>query len=214
MEKSSFLRAPRQPETAVPQQASSRSLRLFNGSIHWISAVVLLYAFISNGESNRAMNSSVAMEGEVKVGVVVGLTFFVRFIWASSPLSAGGRWTIAFASISSSTLRLLMNLGIYLGVAATVISGLLIAYLRPGARVIPHTRGLTDRSSLNAAINSHVFVTSALEWLCAFHVAYFVWLGIRKKTHWGQVAGDWLDRNVSGFDFPFVWRLFGGRTGR
>ncbi|WP_114210355.1 hypothetical protein [Acidisarcina polymorpha] len=214
MEKSSSLKATRQPETAVPQQASSRSLRLFNGSIHWISAVALLYAFISNGESNHAMNSSVAMKGEVKVGVVVGLTFFVRFIWASSPLSAGGRWTIAFASISSSTLRLLMNLGIYLGVAATVISGLLIAYLRPGARVIPHTRGLTDRSSLNAAINSHVFVTSALEWLCAFHVAYFVWLGIRKKTHWGQVAGDWLDRNVSGFDFPFVWRLFGGRTGR
>jgi hypothetical protein len=61
----------RQPETLVRQQASAHSLRLFNGSIHWIGAVVLLCAFISNGESNRAMNSSVAMKGDVTLGLVV-----------------------------------------------------------------------------------------------------------------------------------------------
>ncbi|RXH58956.1 hypothetical protein GRAN_2266 [Granulicella sibirica] len=41
-----------------------------------------------------------------------------------------------------------------------------------------------------------------------------MWLGIRKKTHWGQVAGDRLDRTISSFDFTFVWRLVGRRTGR
>jgi hypothetical protein len=32
---------------------SSRSLRWLNGGVHWISAVVLVYAFISNGETTH-----------------------------------------------------------------------------------------------------------------------------------------------------------------
>jgi hypothetical protein len=34
---------------------SFRSLRWLNGGVHWISAVVLVYAFISNGETTHAM---------------------------------------------------------------------------------------------------------------------------------------------------------------
>jgi hypothetical protein len=56
-------------------------------------------------------------------------------------------------------------------VAASVASGLLIAYLRPGAELILESRGFSTSSpALKAAINAHVFVSNALEWLCAFHV--------------------------------------------
>jgi hypothetical protein len=34
---------------------SFRSLRWLNGSVHWISAIVLVYAFISNGETTHAL---------------------------------------------------------------------------------------------------------------------------------------------------------------
>ena len=53
---------------------SFRSLRWLNGSVHWISAVVLVYAFISNGETTHAMKNPAAMGGEVKLGLIVGVT--------------------------------------------------------------------------------------------------------------------------------------------
>jgi hypothetical protein len=52
---------------------SFRSLRWLNGGVHWISAVVLVYAFISNGETTGALINPLAMSGEVKLGLVVGL---------------------------------------------------------------------------------------------------------------------------------------------
>jgi len=42
-------------------------LRLLNGCVHWISAIVLVYAFISNGETTGALTNPVAMRGEVKL---------------------------------------------------------------------------------------------------------------------------------------------------
>ena len=45
---------------------SFRSLRWLNGSVHWISAVVLVYAFLINGETTGALMNPVAMRGEVK----------------------------------------------------------------------------------------------------------------------------------------------------
>src|SRR5215831_18137419 len=71
---------------------SFRSLRWLNGGVHWISVVVLFYAFVSNGETNHAMMDSAAMRGEVKLGLFVGLVFLMRFLWVRSRRSSGGRW--------------------------------------------------------------------------------------------------------------------------
>jgi cytochrome b561 len=108
-----------------------RSLRFLNGCVHWISAIVLLYAFISNGETTRALIDPVAMRGEVELGVVVGLIFLIRCIWVRSSRSGGRRWVGASVLMPQSKIRRITDLGIYLGVAASVVSGLLIAYLRP-----------------------------------------------------------------------------------
>jgi hypothetical protein len=83
-------------------------------------------------------------------------------------------------------------------VAASVISGLLIAYLRPGAEIIPEVRGFSTSSpALNDTINAHAFVSDALEWLCAFHVAYSLWHWLVKRTLWGRIAEVWAGRAVS-----------------
>ena len=68
---------------------SFRSLRWLNAGVHWISAVVLLYSFISNGETTHAMMNPVAMRGEVNLGLVVGLIFLVRLLWVQNRHSSG-----------------------------------------------------------------------------------------------------------------------------
>jgi cytochrome b561 len=192
---------------------TSRLTRWVNGTVHWISAIVLLYAFIFNGETSRAMINPVAMRGEVKLGLIVGFIFLIRFIWVRSRRSAGGRWAAASLQFPRrSTIRQLTDWSIYLALAATVISGLLIAYLRPGVQIIPGNRFFLTRSpALNAAIHTHVFVSNALEWLCAFHVAYFLWFWKIKRTRWGRISEDWLDRVASVADRVGVLRLTGRR---
>ncbi len=191
---------------------TSRPLRWVNGGVHWISGIVLLYAFIFNGETSRAMINPAAMRREVELGLIVGLIFLIRFIWVRSRRSAGGRWAATSLRLPPrSRIRQLTDWSIYLGVAATVVSGLLIAYLRPGAEIIPGNRfHLTRSPALNAAIHTHVFVSNALEWLCAFHVAYFLWFWKIKRTRWGRISEGWLDRVASVADRMGVLRLIGG----
>jgi hypothetical protein len=55
--------------------------------------------------------------------------------------------------VPQSKIRRTTDWGIYLGVAASVVSGLLIAYLRPGAVIIPESRGFsTSIPALNFAL--------------------------------------------------------------
>lgn len=178
---------------------SFRSLRWLNGGVHWISAVVLVYAFISNGETTHAMMNPVAMRGEVKLGLVVGLIFLIRLIWMRSRRSGGGRWLGSSVRIPQSKIRRMTDWGIYVGVAAAVVSGLLIAYLRPGAAIIPEGgREFTTSSvALNFALEAHAFISDALEWLCGFHAVHMLWYWLIKKTQWGSIAGVWLERATS-----------------
>jgi cytochrome b561 len=167
-------------------------LRMLNGCVHWISAIVLVYAFISNGETTRALVNPVAMRGEVKLGLVVGLIFLIRFIWVRSRRSGGGRWVEAFVLRPQSKIRQITDLGIYLGVAASVVSGLLIAHLRPGAEVIAEVRGFrTSDAALNATIDAHALISEALEWLCGFHAVYSLWHWMINRKEWSRIAGVW-----------------------
>jgi hypothetical protein len=173
-------------------------LRLLNGCVHWISAIVLVYAFISNGETTGALTHPVAMRGEVKLGLVVGLIFLIRFIWLRSWRSGGGRWVGPSVRMRQSKIRRITDWGIYIGVAASVVSGLLIAYLRPGAELIPEVRGFTTSSAaLNATIDAHAFISDALEWLCGVHAVHMLWQWLIRGTHWGTIAGGWVERAAS-----------------
>src|SRR5215471_16174049 len=185
-------------EVTRPAFRSFRSLRWLNGGVHWISAVVLVYAFISNGETTHAMMNPVAMRGEVKLGLIVGLIFLLRLIWVRSRRSGGGRWVGASVRMPPSKIRRVTDWGIYLGVAASVVSGLLIAYLRPGALIIPEggREFTTNRAALNFWLESHALISIALEWLCGFHVVYSLWYCLIKKTQWGGVERFWLKRTT------------------
>lgn len=178
---------------------SFRSLRWLNGSVHWISAIVLLYAFIRNGETTHAMMDSVAMRGEVKLGLVVGLIFLIRLFWVQSMRSGGGRWAGLSVRISQSKVRQITDWGIYLGVVASVVSGLLIAYLRPGATIIPEggREFTTSSAALNLTLEAHAFISIALEWLCGLHVMYSLWHWVIKRTQWGRISGVWLEQATS-----------------
>jgi hypothetical protein len=198
MEHGNSLSTSAHPQVSRRPVRSFRSLQWLNGGVHWISAVVLVYAFISNGETTGALINPVAMRGEVKLGLVVGLIFLVRFIWVQSTHSGRGRWVGSSVRMPGSKIRRITDWGIYLGVAASVVSGLLIAYLRPGAELIPESRGFTTSSTaLNVAIDAHAFISDALEWLCAFHAVYALWYWRIRGTRWGRTASVWLERGVS-----------------
>jgi hypothetical protein len=79
--------------------------------------------------------------------------------------------------IPPSKVTRITDWGIYLGVAAAVISGLLIAYLRPGAAIIPEggREFTTSSAALNFALEAHAFISDALEWLCGFHAVHMLW---------------------------------------
>jgi len=197
MEPGNSLSTSAHPHLSRRPARSFRSLQWLNGGVHWISAVVLVYAFISNGETTRALINPVAMRGEVRLGLVVGLIFLVRFVWVQSTHSGGGRWVGSSVRMRSK-IRRITDWGIYLGVAASVVSGLLIAYLRPGAELIPEGRGFTTSSAaLNVAIDAHAFISDALEWLCAFHAVYALWFWRIRGTQWGRTASVWLERGMS-----------------
>jgi cytochrome b561 len=194
METGNSLSTAVHPEASRRPTRSFRSVRWLNGGVHWISAVVLLYAFISNGETTHAMMDPVAMRAEVKLGLVVGLIFLIRLFWVQSRRSGGGRWVGSSIRVPQSKIRRTTNWGIYLGVAASVVSGLSIAYLRPGAVIIPESRGFsTSIPALNFALEAHAFISIALEWLCGFHVVYSLWHWLIKGTKWGRIAGGWLE---------------------
>jgi cytochrome b561 len=198
MEHGSSLSTSAHPQVSRRPTRSFRSVRWLNAGVHWTSAVVLVYAFISNGETTRALINPVAMEGEVKLGLVVGLIFLVRFLWVQSTHSSGARWVGSSVRMPRSRIRRITDWGIYLGVAASVVSGLLIAYLRPGAELIPEVRGFTTSSpALNATIDAHAFISDALEWLCGFHAVYALWYWVVRRTQWGRIAGAWLNRTAS-----------------
>jgi cytochrome b561 len=194
MESGNSLSTAAHPEAPRRPTRSFRSVRCLNGGVHWISAVVLVYAFISNGETTNAMMDPVAMRGEVKLGLVVGLIFLIRLFWVQSMRSGGGRWVGSSVRVPQSKIRHTTDWGIYLGVAASMVSGLLIAYLRPGAVVIPESRGFsTSIPALNFALEAHAFISIAFEWLCGFHVVYSLWYWLIKGTKWGRIAGGWLE---------------------
>jgi cytochrome b561 len=198
MEPGSSLSTSAHPQVSRRPARSFRSLQWLNGGIHWISAVVLVYAFISNGETTRALINPVAMRGEVKLGLFVGFIFLIRFVWVQSRRSGGGRWVGSSVRMPQSKIRRIIDWGIYFGVAASVVSGLLIAYLRPSAELIPEVRGFTtDNPALNTAIDAHAFISDALEWLCGFHAVYALWYWRIRGTQWGRTASAWLERGVS-----------------
>jgi hypothetical protein len=89
--------------------------------------------------------------------------------------------------------------GIYFAVAASVISGLLIAYLRPGAVIIPEggREFTTSSAALNFALEAYAFISDALEWLCGFHTVHMLWYWLIKKTQWGSIARVCLERATS-----------------
>ena len=98
-----------------------------------------------------------------------------------------------------SKIRQATNWGVYLAVAASVVSGLLIAYLRPGALIIPEggREFTTSSPALNFALEAHAFISIALEWLCGFHAVYSLSYWLIKKTQWGSIARVWLERTLS-----------------
>ena len=210
MERRNSISTSAHPQVFRQPVRSFRSPQWLNGGVHWISAVVLVYAFISNGETTRALINPVAMRGEVKLGIIVGLIFLVRFLWVQSAHSGGGRWVGSSVRMPPSKIRRITDWGIYLGVAASVVSGLLIAYLRPGVELIPEVRGFTTNSAaLNVAIDAHAFISDALEWLCAFHAVHALWYWRIRGTQWGRTASVWLERGVSATSRVFASPLRG-----
>ena len=195
MESGNSLSTAVYPDSPRRPTRSFRSVRWLNGGVHWISTVVLVYAFIRNGETTHAMMDAVAMRGEVKLGLVVGVIFLIRLFWVQSRRSGGGRWVGSLVRVPQSKIRRTTDWGIYLGVAASVVSGLLIANLRPGAVIIPEggREFTTSSTALNLALESHAFISIALEWVCGFHVLYSLWYWLIKGTKWGRIAGGRLE---------------------
>ena len=124
--------------------------------------------------------------------------FLIRFIWLRSWRAMGGRWVGSLRSHAALKDQVHNRFGDLSRAAASVFSGLLIVYLRPGTELIPESRGFsTSSAALNAAIDAHAFISDALEWLCGFHAVHMLWHWLIKGTRWGTIAGRRVERAAS-----------------
>lgn len=156
---------------------------------HWLGAAFLFYAFIQNGERTRVLANPEAMRIDVFLGAAIAILFLARLVWVyffrggtRLPTDATG-WEKAFSILSHSA--------IYISLAAVLISGFGIAYLRPGVQIIKRRRRLiSDSPFLVELIRFHVGASDFLRIVIFAHIAFALWHWlVRENGLWESMSG-------------------------
>jgi cytochrome b561 len=157
---------------------------------HWLGAAFLLYAFIQNGERTRVLANPAAMRVDVILGASIAVLFISRLIWVyffrgGTRLPADSqRWEKVASVLSHST--------VYVSLAAVLISGFAIAYIRPGVQIVRHRRRLTsDSPFLVELIRFHVGASDFLRIIIFAHIAFALWHWfVRENGLWESMTGQ------------------------
>lgn len=156
---------------------------------HWLGAGFLLYAFIQNGERTRVLANPGAMRIDVILGTTIAVLFVTRLIWVY--LFRGGARLPTDATRWEKTFSILSHSAIYVSLAAVLISGFSIAYLRPGVQIVRRRRRLlSDNLFFVELIRFHVGASDFLRIVIFAHIAFALWHWfVRENGLWESMTG-------------------------
>ena len=155
-----------------------------------LGLLLLLFAFIDNGDVTNALRDPAAMAFEARVGIMVLVAFALRYAWmhlfnggASRLPATAPRWELWASRLAHHSL--------YLCVAAIVATGLLIPFAQS------HAPGL-----LGAASGLHEFVAGLTLWIIGAHIAAALWHKlVRRDGVWESIGTPWWSR----LRLPLSW---------
>ena len=150
--------------------------------LHWLTPLLLVYAFFRNGNVTGALTNPAAMTREIWFGVAVLAAFALRFVWmhrfngGASRLSADApRWERKASKFGHGA--------IYAFVAAIVLTGFFI----------PLAQSTGNAGLVDAAGGFHEFVTNLGVGLLGIHVAAALWHKLLRND------GIWESIGMPGF---------------
>lgn len=149
--------------------------------VHWLAAALLLFAAVTNGDVTGALFSPGAMRFEVYVGVVVAAFYGFLWLWTKGP--GGGSRLPQTAPAWERRLSKVVHYGIYLSIAAILLTGFAMAYLAPTDLVVnAAAERIVDMSwQFSFARDAHEFASGLLGWLFGAHFAGALWHWIVRR---------------------------------
>ena len=152
--------------------------------LHWSSALLLLYAYIRNGDVTNALHDSRQMKVEIWFGLFTAALFGARYVWMQR-FNHGASRLAPDAPKWQRRLSKLAHYSIYAGVGAIVITGLLIpAALEFGRPFI-----------VDATVAVHVFISFTVAALIATHIfAALYHKLLRRDGIWESIGTPWFRR--------------------
>jgi cytochrome b561 len=143
--------------------------------VHWAAAALLLFAAVTNGDVTGALFNPGAMRFEVYVGIAMAVFYGFLWLWAKGP--GGGSRLPAKAPGWERLLAKIVHYGIYLSIAAILLTGFAMAFLAPSDLVVNAAAeqivSMFDRFSF--ARDAHEFAAGLLGWLFGAHFAGALW---------------------------------------
>ncbi len=182
---------PSETETDTPR---SRPHGLVAKGLHWGTAVLLLYAYIENGDVTNALRDPSAMRMEAWLGLGIVGAFAARFLWMHR-WNGGATRLPASAPVWEHRVSRLAHVSLYLCVLAIVVSGLMIA----GAQ------SLGSPLLVDAAGGLHEFIAGGTLAVIGGHVAAALWHKLVRRdgvweamgTPWWVPSLAWLRRSLA-----------------
>lgn len=149
--------------------------------LHWSTALLLLFAYIENGDVTNALHDPAAMRMESWLGIGIAAIFALRFLWMRYANNGASR----LPETTPPTERRLAtwaHYSLYGAIFAIVATGLLI----PAAQ----TFGTADL--VDAAGGLHEFTTNTTLFLIAAHVLAALWHKLlRQDLIWESMGTPW-----------------------
>lgn len=160
--------------------------------VHWLAAALLLFAVITNGDVTGALFRPSAMQFEVYVGLAMSVCYGFLWLWSRGP--GGGTRLPLTAPKWESLLSRGVHTGLYLSIAAILLTGFAMAYLAPTDLIVngPAEQILDMTSRFSFARDAHEFFAGLLGWLFAAHFAGALW--------------HWFVRRDGVMESIYLWR--------
>jgi cytochrome b561 len=166
--------------------------------VHWLAAALLLFAVVTNGDVTGALFSPVAMRFETIVGVVMAVFYGGLWLWLRGP--GGGSRLPARSPMWERRLAGLVHTGMYLSIAAILLTGFAMAWLAPTDLVVNAAAGrIIHMSGLFSFVReAHEFAAGLLGWLFGAHLAGALWHLIARQDGVTQaIVPDWLADRIT-----------------
>ena len=169
-------------------------------ALHWLTPMLLVYAYFRNGDVTGALTNPAAMTREIWFGIAVLVAFALRYIWmrrfngGASRLAADApRWERKASKFGHGA--------IYAFVAAIVLTGF----------SIPLAQSTGNSDLVDVAGGFHEFITNVGVGLLAIHVAAALWHKLLRND------GIWESIGTPSFDptrFSIFRKVEGWAKGR